>query len=134
MANKHIGYLTKRVMISSMHQLCNTALSDQENEQIFGKCFRVHGHNYYIEATIKGAIDPKSGLICDRDFFDDVLKREIVDRFDGKDLNKFYPNTTGENIAKAFFELLVEKLKPLNLVSVRLQETPKNFFTFGSNL
>jgi 6-pyruvoyltetrahydropterin/6-carboxytetrahydropterin synthase len=127
------AYLTKRISFSAMHQLSNVEWSDSENLRIFGKCFRVHGHDYFIEVTIKGQIDPKSGLICDRDRFEDVLNKEIVEHFDKQDLNKIFTITTGENLVRKIYEMLLPKLKPIELVNVRLQETPKNFFTYGNS-
>jgi 6-pyruvoyltetrahydropterin/6-carboxytetrahydropterin synthase len=125
------AYLTKRVMFSAMHELRSPHLSDAENREVFGKCYGTHGHNYYVEATVKGTINSKSGLICDRDYFDDVLSRDVVNRFSGKHMNKIFASTTGEDLAREIFNDLKEKLKPLQLVCVRLQETPKNFFTWG---
>ncbi|MDZ4676190.1 MAG: 6-carboxytetrahydropterin synthase [Oligoflexia bacterium] len=126
------AYLTKRVTFSAMHQLLCEHFTDEENEKVFGKCFRVHGHDYFIEVTIKGKIDPKSGLICDRDIFEDVLRNEITEKYNKSDLNKFFDNTTGENLAIHLYNLLIPKLKPIHLVCVRVQETPKNFFVYGS--
>jgi 6-pyruvoyltetrahydropterin/6-carboxytetrahydropterin synthase len=125
------AYLTRRVTFSAMHALGSESLSDEENRSIFGKCFRTHGHDYFLEATVKGFIDKDSGLSCDRDFLEDVLQKEVVDRFNKTHLNDTFGNTTGENLVRAFFDLLSEKLKPLHLVAVRVQETPKNFFIYG---
>jgi len=129
MADK--AFLTKRVMVSAMHELKSDSLSEAENLRIFGKCYKTHGHNYYLEATVEGAIDSASGLSCDRDFFDDVLKKEIVDTYSGTHLNQHFKSTTGEELAREFYGILFVKLKPLKLVHVRLQETPKNFFDYG---
>ena len=123
--------LTKRVMISAMHELRSEKLSSEENERIFGKCVNLHGHDYWIEVTVEGIIDPDSGLICDRDYFEDQLQKYFVDKFDKTNLNDHFPNTTGEILVEEFFKLLKDKLRPLNIVGVRLQETPKNFFTKG---
>lgn len=125
------AYLTKQVSISAQHELKSPALSEEENRRNFGKCFRLHGHDYKIEVTVEGFIDKDSGLICDRDFFDNILEKEVVSRFDKTNLNDFFPSTTGEALAKEFYQLLVEKLKPLKLVQVGVHETPKNFFTHG---
>src|SRR5690348_9698923 len=116
------AYLTRRVSFSAMHELSNPTLSDEENQRIFGKCFRTHGHNYFLEVTVRGPIDPFTGLCCDRDRLADVLKKEVVDRFNGTHLNHHFKSTTGEELAREFYAILHEKLKPLNLVSVRLQE------------
>lgn len=122
--------LTRRVSISAMHELKSDKLSEAENRRIFGKCFNTHGHDYHLEVTIQGSPDLVSGLICDRDFFEDKLQSEFVDKFNKTHLNHFFPNTSGECLAEAFYNLLLEKLRPLALVKVRLQETPKNLFSF----
>jgi 6-pyruvoyltetrahydropterin/6-carboxytetrahydropterin synthase len=127
------AFLTKRVSFSAMHALGSDTLSEEKNREIFGKCFRTHGHDYFLEVTVRGAIDADSGLCCDRDFLEDILHREIVDRFHKTHLNDTFGNTTGENLAREFFDLLRKKLKPLHLVSVRVQETPRNFFSYGED-
>ncbi len=124
-------HLTKKIQISAMHDLSSEKFSEAENLKVFGKCYNTHGHDYHIEVTVEGAIDGDSGLICDRDYFDDVLQKEIVGKFDKTHLNDHFPSTTGENVVKEFYEILKEKLMPLKLVKVRVQETPKNHFTFG---
>jgi 6-pyruvoyltetrahydropterin/6-carboxytetrahydropterin synthase len=122
--------LTLRVPISALHELRNPDLTDEENKKIFGKCFRTHGHDYGLEVTVEGEINKDSGLCCDRDFFSDCLKKEFVDKFTGKHLNTLFKNTSGEILVQEFFKLAQEKLSPLRVISVGLQETPKNFFLF----
>jgi 6-pyruvoyltetrahydropterin/6-carboxytetrahydropterin synthase len=124
--------LTRRVLISAMHDLKSPHLSQAENLKIFGKCCNKHGHDYWLEVTIEGAIDKASGLLCDHDAFEDLIQKYFIDAFDKKDLNHFFKNTTGEILVQEFFKLLQEKLKPMVLIGLRLQETPKNFFTFGT--
>jgi 6-pyruvoyltetrahydropterin/6-carboxytetrahydropterin synthase len=126
------AHLTLRVKFSALHELSSPELSKEENEEVFGKCFRTHGHDYALEVTVLGEIDPLSGLICNRDLLQDILDREIVNRFHGTHLNLFFESTTGEELAREFFRVLKEKLTKFNLVSVRLQETPKNFFSYSS--
>ena len=127
-----LGYLTFRVMFSAMHELGNPKLNDDENKRIFGKCFRTHGHHYYVEATVCGPIDPKSGLCCQRDVIEDILHEKIIGKLNGRHLNKIFPNTSGEALAKEIFHWLKPEIS--NLVMVRLQETPKNFFTYGDTV
>jgi 6-pyruvoyltetrahydropterin/6-carboxytetrahydropterin synthase len=124
--------LTKRVMISAMHELRSPKLSEEQNRKIFGKCCNQHGHDYWLEVTVEGTIDGDSGLVCDRDFFEDKLEECFVAPFDKTDLNHFFPNTTGENLALEFYKKLKKDLTPLQVIGVRLQETPKNFFTCGT--
>lgn len=127
------AHLTRRIMFSAMHELSSSALSEKRNIEIFGKCYKTHGHDYYLEVTVRGEIDRVSGLCCDRDALDDILTAEIVKKFSGAHLNHHFKSTTGEELAREFYELLEQKLKPMELVRVRLQETSKNFFTWQKN-
>src|ERR1700722_7716924 len=129
MATRKTTYLTKRVMFSSMHELGNPQLTPEENRQIFGKCYRTHGHDYHLEVTVRGEIDSNSGLCCDRDRIDAILEVEIVKRFNGVHLNRIFKSTSGEDLAREFYDVLKGKVQ--GLVMVRLQETPKNFFIHG---
>lgn len=121
--------LTVRVHFSALHSLENKALSEEENLAIFGKCYRTHGHDYYLEVTVEGVVDPQSGLIVDRDFLYDSLDQHIVKRFNGVHLNEIFRNTAGEALALELEKILRAKLKPLKLHGLRLQETPKNSFS-----
>ena len=125
------AYLTKRFMISAMHDLQSPTLSEEENKSVFGKCYNLHGHDYWIEVTVKGKIDSDSGLICDRDYFEDILNNEVIKKYNLTFLNDHFNLTTGENMVKEFYNILEKSLKPLELVRVGLQETPKNLFTCG---
>jgi 6-pyruvoyltetrahydropterin/6-carboxytetrahydropterin synthase len=127
-----LAHLTRRVQFSAMHQLCNSTISTAENDLIFGKCYRLHGHDYKIEVKVKGEIDSSTGMICGRDLFEEALNKEVVQKFDKTNLNIFMENTTGELFVQYLFDLLKEKLKPLDVISVRLQETSRNHFTAGS--
>lgn len=128
------AYLTKKFMISAMHDLRSPTLDEAENKKIFGKCYNLHGHDYWIEATVKGKIDPESGLICDRDYFEDVIQEAIINKYNLTFLNDHFDLTTGENMVKEFYKILSEKLKPLELVRLGLQETPKNLFVYGKSV
>ena len=124
--------LTMRVMISAMHELRSPLLSKEENLRVFGKCLNQHGHDYWLEVTVQGQIDSQSGMLCNRDEFEDKLQTFFVLKYDKSDLNHFFKNTTGEVLALEFFNLLKNNLKPMEVIGVRLQETPKNFFSFGT--
>lgn len=123
------AYLTKKVTISCLHELKSPSLTDEENIKTFGKCFHIHGHDYGIEVTIKGEIDPTSGLICDRDSFFEILDKDFVQKLNGTHLNDLISITTGEALAEKFFDMLQESLAPIKLHQICLQETAKNHFT-----
>ena len=126
-------YLTRKEHFSSSHILNNPELDDATNLKIFGKCNNNHGHNYYLEVTLRGEIDPKSGYLIDLKILKEILESEIISKVDHKCLNDtdlfsgIIP--TAENIAKRFWKILNEKLKFPNakLYSIRIFETEKNF-------
>ena len=124
--------LTKRVTFSAMHELRSPALTEPQNRAIFGKCYNLHGHDYRLEVTVEGQLDEKTGLICDRDFFDAKLDKYVVKKYNGKNLNDFFSNTTGEILVSEFLCILEKLLKPLNVVGIKLEETPKNTFSAGT--
>jgi len=83
-----------------------------------GPCNRVHGHNYRFEVVISGEPDAHSGMILDFTEIDAVVRREIIDRVDHRDLNDFLENPTAELIVRWFWELLEEKLPGLHAIRV----------------
>lgn len=133
---KTMTYLTKTFGFSAAHRLHSIALSEEENRTIFGKCNNPHGHghNYELEVTVQGQIDPRTGMIMDLGYLMQTVQEEIIDRFDHKHLNEDteefrFLNPTGENIAKVIWDLLQPKLRE-NLTKIGLWETPKNFFEY----
>src|ERR1700682_1510833 len=74
-------YLTRKAEFSASHYYHNPALTAEENQRIFGKCNNPngHGHNYTLEVTVKGAVDPKSGFVVDLKQLKDVMSREVLD-------------------------------------------------------
>jgi 6-pyruvoyltetrahydropterin/6-carboxytetrahydropterin synthase len=128
--------LTKTFGFSAAHRLHSATLSDEENRAVFGKCNNPHGHghNYGLEVTVQGEIDPRTGMIMDLGNLMQVVQDEVIERFDHKHLNQdtveFHGlNPTGENIAKIIWDLLKPKLGA-SLTRVGLWETPKNFFEY----
>jgi len=128
--------LTKTFGFSAAHRLHSAALSDQENRAVFGKCNNLHGHghNYELEVTVQGDIDPRTGMIMDLGILMQTVQAEVIARFDHTHLNKDTAefrtlNPTGENIVKVIWDLLKPKLGD-RLSRVGLWETPKNFFEY----
>ncbi|HVK60843.1 MAG TPA: 6-carboxytetrahydropterin synthase [Bdellovibrionales bacterium] len=121
--------VTRQVEIRSIHHLENKAFSEKRNKAIYGICYGTHGHHYKVQVTCVGQIDEKTGLAVQRDELDAVLKKKIVDPYDGVDLNKKFPNTSCEALAKEFFELLRPELGN-RLIKIGIQETRKNYFEF----
>ncbi len=130
-------YLTKVYEFSSAHRLHSHVLSDEENLDIFGKCNNPfgHGHNYVLEVTVKGKVDPRTGLVARLDFLDEVVQKQVYARFDYKHLNFDTPefeklNPTSENFVKVLWHVLEPNLHPVVLYRLRLRETPKNHFDY----
>lgn len=104
---------------------------------MFGKCANLngHGHNYTLEVTVKGQVDPTTGFVVDLKDLKDVLNREVVDAMDHRHLNKEVPEfassiPTTENIAIAIWQRLERKLSVAKLHRVRLYELPDLFVDY----
>lgn len=128
--------LTKTFGFSAAHRLHSAALSDEENRALFGKCNNPHGHghNYELEVTVRGEIDPPTGMIMDLGVLMQTVQDEVIERFDHKHLNEDTAefralNPTGENIVKVIWDLLQPKLGA-RLTRLGLWETPKNLFEY----
>ncbi len=134
-------YLTRKAEFSAAHYYRNPQLTPEENQRIFGKCNNPHGHghNYTLEVTVKGEVDPKSGFVVDLKQLKDVMSREVLDAFDHRFLNMEVPEfstdapamiPTTENLAIAIWRRLAPKLKAAQLHRVRVYETPDLFVDF----
>ena len=130
-------YLTRKCEISASHFYHNHKWSERENVRVFGKCATLngHGHNYTLEVTVKGEIDPVTGFVVDLKELKDILNREVVDAMDHRHLNKEVPEfaskiPTSENIAIAIWQRLEAKLKVAKLHRVRLYELPDLFVDY----
>ena len=86
-------YLTRKCEFSASHYYHNPQWTDEENRRVFGKCANLngHGHNYTLEVTVKGEIDPTTGFVVDLKELKDILNREVVDAMDHRHLNKEVP-------------------------------------------
>ncbi|MBZ5550442.1 MAG: 6-carboxytetrahydropterin synthase [Acidobacteriia bacterium] len=125
-------YLTRKAEFSASHYYHNPDFTPEENARIFGKCNNPngHGHNYTLEVTVKGAVDPRSGFVVDLKQLKDVMNREVLDALDHRFLNKEVPEffrriPTTENLAIAIWQRLEPKLKAAQLHRVRVYETPR---------
>ena len=126
--------LTRTYEFAASHRLHSPYLSDEENLRAYGKCNHVHGHghNYVLEVTVSGEPDPASGMLVDLDHLDAVVEREVVVRYDHRNLDVDVEElrgqvTTSENVAKAIFDRLDASLGR-SLSRVRLLETARNAF------
>ena len=129
------AFLTIRTHFAAAHRLARPELSQEENEQIYGKCARPHGHghNYLVDITVRGAIDPRTGMVCDLSARQRLVDDLVVEPFDHTFLNKDVPFfaecvPTAENIALHISDRLSSPIKAIGarLHKVRLQESPNN--------
>jgi 6-pyruvoyltetrahydropterin/6-carboxytetrahydropterin synthase len=121
--------LTRRYLLRALHNLENPKISDKENEELYGLCYRLHGHDYKIMVTLESPLDPVSGLVFDRDKMDGIVKSEIIEKLQGKNLNDYFQNTSGEALVHEFFNLLNPHFPAGVLKKVAIQETRKNWFS-----
>ncbi len=128
--------VTRAYHFSAAHRLSNPALSDEDNARVYGQCFRQHGHNYVLEVTVAGRVDPTTGMSVDLGSVDAAVKTAVLDRVDHYDLSATVPDlagviTTGENLARAFYGWLAGALPPGVLKRVTVVETSNNVFEYS---
>ncbi len=126
-------YVTRRETFSAAHRLFNPAWTDEKNEALFDKCNNPagHGHNYVLEVTVEGGIDPETGYVVDLKELKSIIRREVIDRLDHKNLNTDVDFLAGliptaENIAVAVWKRLRDRIPSGRLHSIRLRETENN--------
>ena len=122
---------------NAAHRLHNPDWSDEMNRNVFGKCNNphYHGHNYNLTVQVIGDIDPKTGYVIDMKILRDIIKLNVLERFDHKNLNievkEFKDlNPTAENIAIVIWQILREQLDTKFDLKVKLYETERNFVEF----
>ncbi len=128
--------VTRAYHFSAAHRLSNPELSDEDNARVYGQCFRQHGHNYVLEVTVAGRVDPTTGMSVDLGIVDAAVKAAVLDRVDHYDLSATVPElasviTTGENLARAFYDWLSRALPPGCLKRVTVVETSNNVFEYS---
>jgi 6-pyruvoyltetrahydropterin/6-carboxytetrahydropterin synthase len=130
-------YFTRAYAISASHRLHTDALTAEENRETYGKCNNPHGHghNYRIEVTVAGPVEPATGMVMNMADLDSVVHKQILARFDHINLNldplfSNLPSTT-ENLTIAIFNLLEPALIPAKLDRIRIEETENNFFEYS---
>jgi 6-pyruvoyltetrahydropterin/6-carboxytetrahydropterin synthase len=128
----------RRATFNAAHRLFRKDWSDEKNSAVFGKCNNpnFHGHNYVLEVWIEGAIDTETGYVIDLKIVKDLIKNEITDRFDHKNLNldckEFLNlNPTAENIAVVCWNLLRAELDAKYELSIKLWETENNLVEYN---
>ncbi len=128
----------RRGHFNAAHRLHVPEWGDEKNEKIFGLCANphFHGHNYEIEVCLTGKVDSKTGMLINLEELKRVIREEVEEYFDHKNLNiqvsEFQSlNPTVENICIVAYERLREKLPEHLKLRVRLYETPRNYAEYG---
>ena len=123
----------RRATFNAAHRLFREDWSDEKNATIFGKCSNpnFHGHNYVIEVWLDGKIDPETGYVIDLKILKNLIKDEIIERFDHRNFNldcEEFTNLipTAENIALVCWRLLRAKLDEKYKLTIKLWETENN--------
>ena len=133
-------YVTRKADFSAAHRLFNPAWSDERNDEVFDKCNNRngHGHNYILEVTVCGDIDPETGYLIDLKKLKSLIRERILNKLDHKNLNTdvdFLRDVipTAENIAVAIWKELADHIPGGKLYSIRLQETERNIVEYRGN-
>jgi 6-pyruvoyltetrahydropterin/6-carboxytetrahydropterin synthase len=125
---------------NAAHRLFNQSWSDDKNDRVFGKCNNpsFHGHNYELVVKLRGEIDPETGYVYDMKVLSELIKEQVLSKFDHKNLNldtdEFKElNPTAENIAVVIWDILREKIDRKFELTIRLYETERNFVEYDGN-
>ncbi len=127
----------RRSHFNAAHRLNNPNWSSEKNKEIFGLCNNdnFHGHNYELEVKLTGEVNVDTGYVYDMKLLSDLIKAEIEDRFDHKNLNldtAEFKNLipSAENIAIVIYNILRKKIDESLEICVKLWETPRNYVKF----
>ncbi|PYQ59652.1 MAG: 6-pyruvoyl tetrahydrobiopterin synthase [Acidobacteria bacterium] len=125
--------VSARLTFSAAHRLDNPKFDAEWNRRTFDKCNNPggHGHNYILQVSVRGKIDPESGMVIDLAKLKEIMRERIVDRVDHRNLNADVDflggiNPTAENLARAFWQQLAPAITQGSLYEIMLQETEKN--------
>ena len=128
----------RKAHFNAAHRLYRADWDDAKNLQVFGKCSypNYHGHNYELIVAVTGPIDPETGFVIDLKVLKDLIKEEVEEPFDHKNLNLDVPefstlNPTAENICVVIYDRLKKQLSETFKIEVTLYETPRNSVTYS---
>ena len=131
-------YLSRKIYFSCAHRYHNPNWSDRKNQEVFGPCNNPHGHghNYELEVTLKGEVDPHTGMVMNLSDLDAILQDKIMKPLDHRHLNHEVPYfteiipTTEEIAIYCWKEIAASLKKPIRLYSVRLYENPELYVDY----
>ncbi|TKT88738.1 6-pyruvoyl trahydropterin synthase family protein [Dyadobacter frigoris] len=122
---------------NAAHRLHNPAWSEEKNEEVFGKCNNpnFHGHNYELIIQVIGELNKETGFVIDMKVLSSIIKDNVLDRFDHKNLNLDIEefrnlNPSAENIAVVIYDILRPKIDAELALKIRLYETERNFVEY----
>ncbi len=132
--------VSRKAHFNAAHRLYRPDWDNTKNEEVFGKCNnpRFHGHNYELIVSVTGPIDPTTGFVIDMKVLKDLIRTEVEDVMDHKNLNEEVAefktlNPTAENIAVVIWNRLRPHFLESHTLEVQLFETPRNFVTYTGN-
>ena len=130
--------VSRKAHFNAAHRLHNKNWSDEKNQKIFGKCNyqNYHGHNYELIVSVTGKINAETGYVIDMGELKKIIKNEIEERLDHKNLNLDVPHfsniiPSAENICIYIYEIIRDNIDSQFKLSVRLYETPRNFVEYS---
>ncbi len=130
--------VSRKAHFNAAHRLYRKDWTFEKNDDIFGKCNNpnFHGHNYELIVSVTGEIDKETGYVIDMKVLKDIIKNEVEDAFDHKNLNIEVPefkdlNPTAENIVVVIYNKIKPKLNSNLDLEITLFETPRNFVTYS---
>ena len=132
--------VSRKAHFNAAHRLFVKNWSDEKNQNLFGKCSNsnFHGHNYELIVDVRGEVDLVTGVVIDLKELKDIIKNEVEELLDHKNLNLDVPYfkkviPTAENICIFIWNILRDKISNDNELSVTLYETPRNFVKYSGN-
>jgi len=133
--------VSRKAHFNAAHRLYNSEWTDARNANVFGKCSNphYHGHNYELIVSVRGEIHPETGFVMDMKVLKDLIKSEVEDQFDHKNLNEEVTefkslNPTAENISVVIWNKLRDQIEKDLELSITLYETPRNFVTYDGDI
>ena len=130
--------VSRKAHFNAAHRLYNKEWSDKKNYSVFGKCSNphYHGHNYELIVHVTGIVDPKTGYVIDMKILKDLIKSEVEEKMDHKNLNEEVPEfiemiPTAENIAIVIYNKLKPHINSKHSLEITLYETPRNFVSYS---
>lgn len=131
------AHLSRRYVFSASHRLHSEKMSEGENQSTYGKCNNPygHGHNYTLQITVSGPVDPQTGMVCNLVDLDSFIEKEVLTRYDHQNLNMLAEFSdqvpTTENVCIHIYEIVQRGFHHAHLEKVRIEETMMNSFEYA---